>query len=188
MGSKIHINLQHGLLEVEGSEEFVERIYYNFTDSLPQLSPKSEIDTAVDLPTSQNEKSVETKPKKRQTKRSTTSSTSNKTSYKPKIDPELRIDKKKLEDFVGQFVLRGHAQNIVVFAKYLEQEHDIAPCTADQIYTCYKLLKLREPARYQQCFIDARGKNSFIEYTDLEHIEVSSIGENFFNYDVKRAE
>ena len=72
--------------------------------------------------------------------------------------------------------------------KFLEEKCEISPCTADQIYTCYRTLKQTVPQHFRQVIINASGGNyGYIEYASVDDIGVSIIGQNHFDKGLARA-
>lgn len=66
-------------------------------------------------------------------------------------------------------------------------ELDIEAPNTDQFYTCFEKVKERIPKAFSQAFRDTSGKKfGFIDYNSSTDIRVTTIGNNYFNFDLKR--
>lgn len=192
MVTKLHIDIVQGVVIVEGEEEFVQSVYADFKERL--LSQNLEIAGHV-ADANENEQpggSESPSPRKtgsRRRKRSKPRSENSDAaaeSYAPTLMKNL--DLSGLSTFFEKFIPKNHAERVLIFAKYLDSIGH-SPCTADQIYTCYMVLKERVPKVYVQALRDAHGrKYGFIDYKSPESISLTYIGENQFNHDLKLKE
>lgn len=181
MNTKLHLNLLQGIVEVEGEESFVRQIYYDYKDRLRDFSRASsspderpKTDEAKGNPKSKSttRRSATQKPSKKRT-----DSEAKTPAYRPALDKDL--DTSGLVDFYEQFSPKNNAEKILVLAKFLEENLDISPCNADQIYTCYRILKQPVPQYFRQVIINTSGRDyGFIEYGGIDDIKVSIIGQN----------
>ncbi|MSP42968.1 MAG: hypothetical protein EXR08_06325 [Alphaproteobacteria bacterium] len=65
-----------------------------------------------------------------------------KSEYTPSFNKNL--DLAKLENFYDRCLPKNHSEKILIFSVFLRDELKIDPCTANDIYTCYNNLKLKD--------------------------------------------
>jgi hypothetical protein len=187
--TKLHINLTQGIIEAEGDESFIRFVYDDFKarlrvgkdDEKPKNDWKGD-DSAEDSQSS-------TKPRKAR-KRAATDNGKKRTSsggisrYEPKRDPDL--DLSALEDFVGQYELKGNPERYLVYVWFLKEKLNIEPCSIDHIYSCFLAMKDDIPVRMGQNLIDTRGRNAFLKFTSPHDITITAVGINHFNKKLKK--
>lgn len=188
MAAKLHINLSQGLIEVEGDEKFVSRVYEDFKDRISngQVGRGNTIDQQGDDSVS-NSKTGDNKEKPKKVSRGKTVSAKRgaEAAYRPRIDNSLPIE--KLEAFYSQFEDPNQSENILVFCMYVEEVTKSDVITADQIYTCYSVLKITFPKDMRQALRNAKAKEKgFIDFSTTDDIVVTLIGRNHFNSKLKR--
>ncbi|WP_417834447.1 hypothetical protein [Thalassospira xiamenensis] len=189
---KLNIDIHRGVLEVEGSEDLVLRIYDDFKDRL--LS-----DTGMPEKNNDHSEALETPspsaPKKaRVRKRVSKSPPSNKEASKksngghdsPKINADL--DLRGLEEFYSKYAPSNNNEKILLFVFYLKEIMNIAQVSSNDVFTCFKKMNQKIPKAYVQAFIDTRGQKGFVKYESLDDIELSINGQNFVQFDMKKAE
>jgi hypothetical protein len=189
MTTKLAINLREGTVDVEGTEEFVRIVYDDFKDYLSKHAMRD-----VPLPQIQQERTpllVEqnTSRKKKIVKRDS-SKEAEKTraiNYKPTFNTQLNLS--GLDTFYDEWRPENNPEKILVFAVFLRDRLSIAPCTADDIYTCFFTLKTKTktPAAFLQAFRDTQNRTHFIEFSSPTAIGLTITGENYFNEKLRRA-
>lgn len=185
---KLHINLSQGIIDAEGEEGFVWKVYEDFRDRLNwnvDLANTPEVDAGA----SEEEEEVPTYPikqpsKKGRSKRSspnkgTKTQSPGLSSYKPRLVDNL--DTNGIKDFIASYAMTNHANNIVGFVKFLESKGR-KPATFDEIYTCYRDAGLRIPEAFAQAFMDTRGKKSFIQFSGPTDVELTLRGSNHIEH------
>ncbi len=65
---------------------------------------------------------------------------------------------------------------------------NIAQVSSNDVFTCFKKMNQKIPKAYVQAFIDTRGQKGFVKYESLDDIELSINGQNFVQFDMKKAE
>ena len=179
MTAKLHINISEGTLSVEGGEEFVRSIYSDFRDKLIQEAsrrriPAPEIEISPESNSGPSKKPAVKSPRSSNTKKTASGG------YKPEVDPNL--DLSKLADFYGRFNPKNHSEKILIFAAFLRDTLKKAPCTANDIYSCY--FELRDqteiPEAFHQAFITAWNRTKWVKFVSKDEITITTAGENHF--------
>jgi hypothetical protein len=200
MATKIHINLHQGIIDVEGNDDFVLKVYEDFRDALVKSRDTLDhVDADLDIEESSASAKVGTANEKgtsrsgRKPRRSTAPHTlasngtkSRKvTNYQPKLDKTL--DTAKLAEYLSSVELRNNAETILVFSDFITQTLGQEHCTMDQIFTCFSVSKTKFPKKFGQAFIDTRGANyGYIDFSSPEDIKISMIGQNHLNQGIKK--
>ena len=189
--TKLHINLNQGIIDVEGDEAFVRSVYEDFKTVLSaDRTAQSESDPVDDV---SSEPSIE-QPAKTAVKRSKrpprkpsdrTEPRSGWSGYKPQLDNSLTTT--SLADFFAKANPKSHAEKILAFVRFLEDELGISPCSADQIYTCYRVLRTPMPEAFVQAFRDTQNKQGFIAAPSPTEITATIVGNNHFERDLAKS-
>lgn len=186
MQTKLHIDLTQGIVAVEGDVEFVKAVYKDFKDRIAAHSPvasKPPEKSAAHVTSA----GAETPPKR---KRRTTSrsaaetKTSGISADSPTRDKEL--DTSKLQAFYGQYAPRSAPEKILIFLKFLIDELGIETPNTDQVYTCFLDVREKPPNAFAQAFRDTSSKKGFIDFRSSEDITITTKGNNYFEFDLKR--
>jgi hypothetical protein len=194
MNTKLTINLKDGVLDVEGSEEFVRTIYSDFKDEvakrqvgsgLPQQIGATRLPVQEPIIVSQQPKAK----KQPRAKRVASGSDGQKVrsgKYKPSFDPSL--DLKRLPEFYDGLAPANAAEKILIFMVFLKENLNIDHCTADHIYTCFFTVKdrTRIPEAFEQAFRDTQSRTHFIQVSSLQDITLTIPGSNRFEEMKKR--
>lgn len=178
MITKLRIDLINKVLEVEGEQSFVERIYDEFRTGIAS-------------------KDVPRKTKKRASKR-TQKKTSNGTSNKRKppkgslkILGELSLmggDKgPSLKDFFDRYKVKSHFDKMTLCAYYLKHVEGVDAITANHVYTCYKNLKLTQPRFFAQALTDTKNQKAFIDISDDGVISLTTQGLNHVKHELDQS-
>jgi hypothetical protein len=191
MNAKLHIDLGQGILDVEGEEKFVQAIYEDFKNNLPKQLAIPQRSNDDSRKTADVADSPEERKRRRATRRVATHGENGKTKigeYVPKLDANL--DLKLLDDFYAQFDPKSHREKILIFAMFLRDALHKAPCSADDIFTCYRALKEKTeiPEAFLQAIRDAQNKQGLVEFASPMEIKITIAGENYFNQKLRRKE
>jgi hypothetical protein len=188
MNTKLTINLKEGILDVDGSEEFVRSIYDDFKGEVAKrLSNGSTIPRQIDVPAlPMHEEEGETptrngKPKKARAKRSSGTGDSPKrgiTKYRPTFDATLNVI--GLPEFYDSMMPKTASERILVFAAFLRDQVKLEPCIADHIYTCFFAVKDRTktPEAFVQAFHNTQSRTHWIDFKSLQDISITIPGNN----------
>jgi hypothetical protein len=192
MNTKLTINLKDGILDVDGSEDFVRSIYEDFKGEVAKrltiapVAPK-QID-ATPAPSPEAIEALAEMPKKARTRRAPISSDGQKprsAKYKPTFDPTLDVN--GLVEFYDSMDPDNIAEKILTFAIFLRDHRNMQSCTADDIFTCFYTVKDRTkiPEAFEQAFRDTQSRTHFIQVNSLQDITITIPGNNKFE-DMKK--
>ncbi|MDH7800482.1 MULTISPECIES: hypothetical protein [unclassified Rhizobium] len=187
--TKLHINLNQGLIDVEGDEAFVREVFESFksvlaerrgntTDDLP--GEEVIVGASSEAPSKTQQKSKKRRPRKQQ---EGTESRSGWGLYSPQLDNSLTTT--NLKTFFEKSKAKSHADKILTFVRFLSDELSITPCTADQVYTCYKVLREKMPEAFAQAFRDTQNKQKYIDAASPAAITATIVGDNRFEDMIK---
>jgi hypothetical protein len=190
---KLHINIAQGIIDAEGDQDFIWRVYQDFRDRLvttaatlsPSATPKN-LDAE-----NQNSQSIEgadeektkARPRKRQPSGQAAAGSKDKgpsgvTSHRPKLLPDL--DTTGVKEFLSQYQLTSHTNTIVAISKFLESK-GLSPAGFDAFFTCYTDAGLKLPEAFGQAFVTARGKG-LINFTTVNDVELTLRGKNHIDH------
>jgi hypothetical protein len=179
---KLHIDINHGIVEVEGDDALVQRIYEDFRERLLQAKggerqsePAFESDTGTHAEETQQRARRRRSTRARPT-REGTAPKGRVSDYTPSIDKNLNTT--GLVEYYHRFSTKNHPERILIFARFLEEKLGIRPCSGDQIFTCYREAKAPIPEAFVQALRDASGKYGYVEYKSPTEIEVTVRGLN----------
>jgi hypothetical protein len=194
MSTKIHINLAQGVLDAEGEEEFVWKVYQDFRDRLQtatQTASEAVDDADVqsgdaleEIAPEESKSRYKSKARKTNAKQARTNgSGGGMTGHKEKL---VDYDTSGLKDFVGEYKLSSHYDKIVALVAFINTKGE-QQATVDQIFTCYKDASLRLPDRFPQAFIDTKNKKGYIDFSGPLDIRLTNRGANYLT-DLKKKE
>jgi len=194
MSTRLTINLKDGILDVDGSEDFVRSVYEDFKGEVAKrltISPATpkEIEAAPITVSETIERRAD-RPRKAHARRVSSTGAGQKprpARYKPTFDPTLDVN--GLVEFYDSVNPEKIPEKILTFAVFLRDQKNILSCTADHIYTCFYTVKDRTkiPEAFEQAFRDTQSRTHFIEVTSLQDITVTIPGNNKFEEMKKRS-
>ena len=185
--NKLKIEINGCLIEVEGDQKLVEKVYDDFrSGEFFSSVPVQTAEQVLDEDKNDTMNSKKTRKRKASTKsgKSEDGGANSAGSYSPKMVSSL--DLVGLKEFYEQYVTKNNAEKLLVFATFLHQEKSKEVVTADQLYTCFKALKERIPKVFKQAIIDAKNKHAYLDYSSVDDIRVSTVGENYVNHDIEK--
>lgn len=179
MTTKIKINITEGILEVEGDEKFVTKMYNDFKDNIivNYLKTTKENQSIRKKPTSTKKTQKETKKKNRTKSKSNIPSVVSDLNLRPK-------QKKSLDDFVSTLTIKSNLERNTAYLYYLTNILGKSKIDQDHIFTCYRHLKEKIPAALYQSLADTSVKG-WIDTSDMEDLQLTSIGLNYVEHDMK---
>src|SRR5882762_9989104 len=143
MNTKLVINMSEGTVQVEGTEEFVRFVYQDFKEHLGKnAAPRPALpvlEQAKKTPPLLANDSASSKKRSRKAGPNDGATTRTASAYKPRFNTTL--DLSALEQFFDDWKPENNFEKILVFAVFLRNQLDVAPCTADDIYTCFATLR-----------------------------------------------
>jgi hypothetical protein len=184
--AKLKIDINLGILEVEGDETFVQNVYADYKKSL--FEKINSLQSVSQISETKNEKkeSNSTSEKKNSKKKSQKASSGN-GSILGDLDLAASANAKSLKDFYAQYKPTSQFEKNLIFVYYLANEKQEKSITLDHIYTCYKMLGERVPTALPQSLRDTAGQKGWIDTSNISDIKVTTIGDNFINHDIKKS-
>jgi hypothetical protein len=182
--TRIRIDLKAGIVEAEGTEEFVRYIYVDFRDRLEPLYIKKHTLPTVIEEEPRPKESITAAPKK---KRSGAGRTT------PSIVNNLDLSGggkiKRLREFYAQFKPKSNFENNLIFIYYLAQEMGLSGVTVDHIFTCYRDIPgLKAPTALSQSLLDTKHHHGWINTSSMGDIKLTIQGMNYLEHDMPKAE
>lgn len=189
MNTKLKIDLSSGVLEVEGSEDFVKHIYDDFKDNItthkPAMTSPPAATQTLDNPP---------QPKKAKAKSPSTANNSG-AKAKSKKAPELLKnldlsgdgDKPSLKDFYARYDHRSNYERNLIFTYYLKEELDTEKVTLDHIFTCYRSVGQKLPKALEQGMRDTAKDKAWVDIDNLDDIKVPVAGMNHIEHDLAKS-
>ncbi|MDF2116684.1 hypothetical protein PY365_13940 [Roseiarcaceae bacterium H3SJ34-1] len=178
--SKLLINLKEGVVQVEGSEDFVRDVYGDFKEHISKpfaLSP-----APITQPDQvENCEKTDTQVSNPKAKMRRVNTAGKAAEYKPKFNNDLNLT--GLAEFYDKIEPTGHNEKILIFAAFLRDKLGKASCTADDIFTCYFTMKNKTkiPEAFIQAFHNCQTRTHYIKYTSPTEVEVAIPGDNFLS-------
>lgn len=95
----------------------------------------------------------------------------------------------KIRKYYEQKSPSSHIENYIVIAVWLRDNKEIDTISADEIWTSYKILKIKPPKNIIQVFRDGKSKKGFFEFDDKSgKYYITNLGESYVTYDLPRKE
>lgn len=185
MTTKLHINLSQGLVEAEGSEDFVWKVYADFKDKV--VANTYGLSAALQNPPSPN---VEATGNRNNTV-STKSSASGKkaTSKGYTLCKNLNLysegDKPSLEDFMKDYAANSNPPRYLLFTHYLKNIKGIEKVGPNEIYTCLKRLGGIKIPNIEQGLWDTSSKKGWLDTSSIDDVGITVAGENAIDLELR---
>lgn len=183
--TKLKIDFQLGVLEVEGEESFVKEVYQDYKNKVIFASGHTETRKVATQAGSQEQ--VIPKESK---KRSKVRGRSSRESHSPIKDLDLSSKKnsKSLRDFYKEKAPFSAMESNAVFVYYLQKIANAKNINADHVYSCYKDVSARVPTALNQSLLDTSHRKGWIDTSSMENILIAIPGENLVENDLPRKE
>lgn len=191
MTTKIRIDLSSGVIEVEGSEEFVLSVYNDHKSKLIDLPAYAPPTThATPIPERQGSGTRKAPPPK--AKGTTDKAGASKANLKkPAIIKSLDLTKGsggRLRDFYDQFEVKTNFERNLIFLYFLQYkmgiEHGI---TQDHVFTCYRDIPgIKVPTALRQSLLDTESDRHWIDVADSDNLKITVHGLNYLEHDMLR--
>lgn len=175
--SKLKIDLNNGILEVEGEEGFVKGIYEEY---------KNKIFSRSSFPNSQKDEPAEKPNIKQSTKK--TPKTNGKSSRKETYSIVKDLQLKDLSSFFKEKNPKTGFEKNVVFVYFLEKTLNTTNISPDHIYTCYKQMQIPVPKALKQSLVDTGHKKGWIDTSSISDITMTTVGENIVEHSLTKSE
>jgi hypothetical protein len=184
MTTKLKLDFNQGLLEVEGSETFVKKVFDDFKDRLSKSEPIA--------PSFQSGKQIPkaaTKPKQKGTNNKVNTKAKKNKNAGVNVVNDLELaasgDIPSLKDFYAKFIIKTDIERNLLFIYYLEQVRKMSGgISVDVIFTCYRNLTIKIPADLKQSLRNASHTRSWIDTSDSTNIKTTTVGSNYVEHDL----
>ncbi len=182
MNTKIRIDLSQGIIEAEGTEEFVSAIYSDFKE---RIRPPS--GTVPPDPSSKHRKEAPPKVEPTETRRRRAGTTPT-PSIARDLDLSRQDDKPSLREFSAKYRPTSNLKRNLIFVYYLRQIREISSVNVDHVFTCYRNISgLKAPVALQQSLWDTSSRYGWLDTTSLDDIKVTVPGINYLEHDMPKA-
>lgn len=180
---RIKISVGNAFLEIEGTEDYIERKLKDipsFDSLIKRLS-----EAAPSVPTVGEAVKPRREVKQVKKKKSISKVRMNYTVL-PDLDLTAKNDIPSLTNFYSEKKPANAMESNVLFVYYLKNLKNIEKVGLNHIYTCYKATKKKTPKALYQSLADTRKAKGWIITTDMDDIRIGIAGENFVEHDLPR--
>jgi hypothetical protein len=187
MTAKLKINLNEGLLEAEGTEVFVFKVYNDFKEKINvQTATKSNSPERFEY---RPPESDETDKLVNKSKAPSKSKPSVKPASTGNLLTELNLrpqGKKTLKQFIAEFKKPSSEEKILLYVYFLINELKINDIGVDHIYTCIKEVGDKVPAYLKQTITNVKSRKGWLDTTNFEQLKYTVQGMNHVEHDLEK--
>jgi hypothetical protein len=191
MKCKLHINLNLGHIEAEGSEAFVMRVYEDFKDKL-SFSPNHSADSDDHSENgNEDEQGERKKPTPHKNSKPSLPKKQSNTSAKTQLQvvpvfSSGELGKKFLSEIKKYDIPKSHQKKITLFI-YIMQQIGVKNISVNHVFTCYRLLTEKTPLNLTQAIIDAKNKNMWVINDSWQDLKTHHKGDEMVEHDLIKA-
>lgn len=179
--TKLRIDLQSGILEIEGEEGFVREIYQDYKKKIIEKD-FSQIKKPIMSNNLIEDSIIDNRPIK-----------NNKTGGKKKefyqivkdLDLSAKEDKVALKSFYSSKSPKTVMERHAVFVYYLQKIAKIRNIDENHIYTCYKNVNEKVPGALRQSLYNTSSAKGWIDAKSAAGISITTQGENFVEFELQ---
>ena len=179
---RIKISVGNAFLEIEGTEDYIERKLKDMPSFDLMIKRLSEAGPSV--PTVAE--AVEPREVKQVKKKKSISKGAESYIVLPNLDLTAKNDIPSLTNFCSEKKPANAMESNVLFVYYLKRLKNIEKVGLNHIYTCYKGTKTKTPTALYQSLADTRKAKGWIITTEMNDIEIGIAGENFVEHELPR--
>lgn len=180
--SRIRIDISQGIVEAEGSEDFVRSIYDDFKSQTELVSSKALPQKKQASPKT----ATKSKPKSKSSK-SKASRGSN--SIVKDLDLSAGGKTQSLRDFFNTYKTNSNMEKNLIFVYWLQELAKIDQISVDHIFTCYRSISgIKAPAALYQSLIDTSTRKGWLDTSSVESIKVTIPGVNYLEHDLSKVD
>lgn len=189
MNTKLHFSQGDTVFDIEGDADVVREVYRDIKDSLIGRLAAAKVvqrePAALNVEESPSHEARRKRAPRKKRSAQTSSGEQRPEAYQPSLVKDLSLP--GLQEFYDKYSPKSHVEKVLMFAHFLKEAgHD--PCTADQIFTCYKLVSIARPKVFKQAIIDAHGSRfGYVDYQGVDSITVTTIGEDHLNFKMTKS-
>jgi hypothetical protein len=180
MNTRLKIDLNQGILEVEGTQDFVKMIYDEFKSQVPFEARRGGVFSGKKKRKQISGAGEGQEHHPRQKKKPASYS------IVKDLDLSAKKNKQSLRDI---FKLKSPSSNMeknIVFTYYLQKIASVEGITPGHIYSCYKDVNMKVPGALEQSLLDTSHLKGWLDTSNLNDIKVATPGENFVEHDLPK--
>jgi hypothetical protein len=181
--TKLRIDLSQGVIEAEGNEAFVLRIYNDFKGLLSTGPRKPQARSSTSKTAEPPSATLEKKVAKRRGAKSKSSP-----SILKDLDLSPQRDILSLRDFYALYNVKSNYERNLIIVYYLEHILELASITLDHVFTCYRHVNVKVPHALQQSLRDTSSRRGWLDTSSGDNLKVTVGGVNYIEHDIKRSE
>lgn len=193
--TKLRIDLSQGLVEVEGDETFVLKVYEDFKDRVGR-APKGNPDGEHDGAAANAGAAPPATPKKRIKKAASSPSSDGSKPGKKKVRGAYSIVKDldlsgtkagRLKDFYAQYTVKTNYERNLIFVYFLQHKMGLTGITEDHIFTCYREVGVKVPKALKQSLSETGVDRGWLVTSNMDDMTVTIHGMNHLEHDMPKA-
>jgi hypothetical protein len=189
--TKIHINIKQGIIEAEGSEDFVEKIYEDFKERIKfKAEPEHEEDAikGSDAKSSSTNPRSAKAPKKQSAQKPKSKGGAMDASLVKDLDLTGGGENESLREFCAKYVIKTNLERNLVFTYYLANVLKIEEIGINHLFTCYRNIpSTKLPGNLKQSIYDTSSKGWIAVRSIDSDISVPVMGLNHIEHDLPKA-
>ncbi|ROO36962.1 hypothetical protein BIV08_21960 [Pseudomonas sp. AF76] len=203
MTAKIRVSLKDGLLEAEGSEAFIEKLYSDFKELVsfhqqPVVADRMELlisetpTTAVPSVSTVAAEVAALKPPTKNEAPKPRAKAKKSNSTEPTLLKDLNLAGNEsyqgLREFYSKYSIKTNMERNLVFTYYLTKIMSIDAVSASHIFSCYRhIAGIKIPGNLKQSLYDTSAKGWLSIVSIEDNISVSILGINHIEHDLPKA-
>lgn len=187
--AKLKIDLTHGVIDVEGSEDFVLAVYKDFKEKLDRLRAPA----PAKQPHGEGSTGAHTNQQAAAPAKAAAGGSKPKRSGKPTptIVKDLDLSGggncERLKDFYAKYETKTNFERNLVFIYYLQHKLGMSGIKVDHVFSCYRDVPgVKAPEALRQSLLDTSNRRGWLDTSDTEDIKVSIAGVNFLEHDMPK--
>lgn len=186
--AKLKFDLTHGVIDVEGSEDFVLSIYRDFKEKIEGVKATTTIKqqadsfqgTQIGRSKSTPAKASPSAPRQKRNGKPT-----------PTIVRDLDLSGggkcERLKEFFAQFEAKTNFERNLIFVYYLQHKVGMTGINVDHVFSCYRDVPgVKAPEALRQSLLDTSNRRGWLDTSNTEDIKVSIAGVNFLEHDMPK--
>jgi len=178
--TKLKLDLEQGILEVEGSESFVRSVYNDFKEQLKNENYNQPINPpkVTKVKEDANGSSV------KRTKKTSKKKLGN---FLKELHLSGEDGLQSLRDFYSSYIVKSNYDKNLIFTYYLERIMKLKDITLDHIFTCYRTVGVKVPGAFEQSLWDTSSKKHWLDTESLDNIKVTALGIHFIENEMTKS-
>lgn len=177
MNCKIHVNINQGLFEAEGPEQFVLDAYKDFKESLTtEFKNPTTSDTKGNKKVGSITPSKQAAPKPAKKSQKKKSSSQSYTQVKD-LDIFAKDNCPSLDNFLKGYDAGNSMKQLLLFTHYLKELKDYEVVSRDELYTCFKRLGITVPS-INSTLNNTSHRKGWLDVSKIDDVKITIAGEN----------